>query len=67
MSVNSLKAEIRYLFSGQGMPYEKVSIMVAMVVSLLLSVMLAGNLLRLNVLYLCDHRYDSTSAPDGGA
>ncbi len=49
------------------MPYEKVSIMVAMVVSLLLSVMLAGNLLRLNVLYLCDHRYDSTSAPDGGA
>lgn len=41
--MNSLKAELRYLFSGQGMPYEKVSIMVAMVVSVLLSIMLAGN------------------------
>ena len=41
--MNSLKAALRYLFSGQGMPYEKVSIMVAMVVSVLLSIMLAGN------------------------
>ena len=41
--MNSLKAELRYLFSGQGMPYEKVFIMVAMVVSVLLSIMLAGN------------------------
>ena len=41
--MHSLKAELKYLFSGQGMPYEKVSIMVAMVISVVLSVMLAGN------------------------
>ena len=27
--MNSLKDELRYLFSGQGMPYEKVAVMVA--------------------------------------
>ena len=41
--MHSLKAELKYLFSGQGMPYEKVSIMVAMAISVVLSVMLAGN------------------------
>ena len=41
--MNSLKNEVRFLFSGQGMPYEKVCIMVAMVVTVLLSVLLAGN------------------------
>lgn len=35
--------ELKYLFSGKGMPYEKVCIMVAMVISVVLSVMLAGN------------------------
>lgn len=35
--------EVKFLFSGKGMPYEKVCIMVAMVVSVVLSVMLAGN------------------------
>lgn len=35
--------ELKFLFSGKGMPYEKVCIMVAMVVSVVLSVMLAGN------------------------
>ena len=32
MNVNSLRDEIRFLFSGQGMPYEKVCLMVAAVV-----------------------------------
>ncbi len=41
--MNSLKNEVRFLFSGQGMPYEKVCIMVAMVVTLLLTVLLNGN------------------------
>ena len=35
--------EIKFLFSGKGMPYEKVCIMVAMVISVVLSVILAGN------------------------
>lgn len=35
--------EVKFLFSGKGMPYEKVCIMVAMVISVVLSVMLAGN------------------------
>ncbi len=41
--MNSLKNELHFLFSGQGMPYEKVCIMVAMVVTLLLTVLLGGN------------------------
>ena len=39
----SFISEIKYLFSGKGMPYEKVCIMVAMVISVILSVMLSGN------------------------
>ena len=39
----SLLDEVKFLFSGKGMPYEKVCIMVAMVISVVLSVMLAGN------------------------
>lgn len=35
--------EVKFLFSGKGMPYEKVCIMVAMVISVVLSVLLAGN------------------------
>ena len=41
--MNSLKNEIRFLFSGQGMPYEKVCIMVAMVVTLLFTVLMGQN------------------------
>lgn len=41
--MNSLRDEVKFLFSGQGMPYEKVSLMVAMVISFLLSVLLSGN------------------------
>ena len=41
--MNSLKDEIKFLFSGQGMPYEKVSLMVAMVITVFLSVILNGN------------------------
>ena len=41
--INSLKSEVKFLFSGQGMPYEKVCIMVTMVITVILSVMLAGN------------------------
>ena len=40
---NSLKDEVKFLFSGKGMPYEKVCIMVAMIISVFLSVILAGN------------------------
>lgn len=43
MHVNSLKDEIKLLFSGQGMPYERVCLTVAMVVTVLLSVLLSGN------------------------
>ena len=39
----SFFSEIKFLFSGQGMPYEKVCIMVAMVISVVLSVMMSGN------------------------
>ena len=39
----SLISEINFLLSGKGMPYEKVCIMVAMVVTVILSVMLSGN------------------------
>ena len=35
--------ELKFLFSGKGMPYEKVCIMVAMVISVVLSVLLSGN------------------------
>ena len=34
--MNSLRDEIKYLFSGQGMPYEKVSIMVAVIITVFL-------------------------------
>lgn len=44
--MNSLKDEIRFLFSGRGMPYEKVCIVVAMVVSLVLGVMLSSNIAK---------------------
>ena len=39
----SLLDELKFLFSGKGMPYEKVCIMVAMVISVVLSVLLSGN------------------------
>ena len=39
----SFFSEVKFLFSGKGMPYEKVCIMVAMIISVVLSVMLAGN------------------------
>ena len=41
--INSLKDETKFLFSGKGMPYEKVCLMVAMIISVCLSVLLAGN------------------------
>lgn len=41
--INSLKDETKFLFSGKGMPYEKVCLTVAMIISLGLSVVLAGN------------------------
>ena len=40
---NSFFSEIKFLFSGNGMPYEKVCIMVAMVISVILSFILSGN------------------------
>ena len=41
--MNSIIDEVRFLFSGRGMPYEKVCLTVAMVISVILSVLLAGN------------------------
>lgn len=41
--INSLKDETKFLFSGKGMPYEKVCLTVAMIISVGLSVLLAGN------------------------
>ena len=41
--INSLKDETKFLFSGKGMPYEKVCLTVAAIISLFLSVLLAGN------------------------
>ena len=41
--INSLKDETKFLFSGKGMPYEKVCLTVAMIINVLLSVLLAGN------------------------
>lgn len=44
--MNSLKDEVKFLFSGHGMPYEKVCLMVAMVVTVILSVLLSGNIAK---------------------
>ena len=44
--MNSLKDELKFLFSGQGMPYEKVAIMVAVVVTVLLTLLLGNNFAR---------------------
>ncbi|MBR3723409.1 MAG: ABC transporter permease [Selenomonadaceae bacterium] len=41
--MDSIKSELGFLFSGRGMPYEKVCLMVAMVVTVVLSVLLGGN------------------------
>lgn len=38
--------ETRYLFSGQGMPYEKVSLLVAMVVCVILGFLFSSNMAR---------------------
>ena len=41
--IESLKDEIGFLFSGKGMPYEKLCLIVAMVISVILSVLMSGN------------------------
>jgi hypothetical protein len=41
--MHSLKDELTFFFSGRGMPYEKVSLMVAVVVTVLLSILLGNN------------------------
>lgn len=58
--MNSLKNEIRFLFSGQGMPYEKVCLMVAMVVTVLLTAMMSHNFAedaRVTVIDMDNTRY----------
>ncbi|MBR1694091.1 MAG: ABC transporter permease, partial [Selenomonas sp.] len=44
--MNSLRDEIKFLFSGQGMPYEKVCLMVAMVITVIMSLLLSGNIAK---------------------
>lgn len=41
--IGSFKSEIGFLFSGKGMPYEKVCILVAMVISIFLTLLMSGN------------------------
>ena len=41
--MNSLKDELRFLFSGQGMPYEKVALMVAIVITVFFTLFLGNN------------------------
>lgn len=41
--MHSLEDELTFFFSGKGMPYEKVSIMVAVVVTVLLGILLSNN------------------------
>ena len=41
--VNSFKDEVKFLFSGKGMPYEKVCLTVAVIVTVLLSVLMGQN------------------------
>ena len=48
--MNSLKDELRYLFSGQGMPYEKVAVMVAVVITVFMTVLLGNNFARMRIL-----------------
>ena len=44
--MNSLKDELRFLFFGRGMPYEKVAVIVAAVITILLTVFLSNNIMR---------------------
>ncbi len=44
--MNSLKSEIEFLFSGRGMPYEKVCLMVAILTTVVLSLLLGNNIAR---------------------
>ncbi len=44
--INSLKSEIRYLFSGMGMPYEQVCLIVAVFVSVFFTIYLGNNISR---------------------
>ncbi len=44
--INSLKSEISYLFSGMGMPYEKVCLIVSLFVTVVLTLFLENNVAR---------------------
>ena len=44
--INSLRSEIKYLFSGLGMPYEKVCLIVAIFVSVFFTLYLGNNITR---------------------
>lgn len=44
--MHSLKDELQFLFSGKGMPYEKVSLIVAIVISVVFTVIFANNYIK---------------------
>lgn len=44
--MHSLRDELSFFFSGKGMPYEKVSLMVAIAVTVVLSMLLANNYIQ---------------------
>lgn len=44
--INSLKSEIKYLFSGLDMPYEKVCLVVAIFISIFFTIYLGNNITR---------------------
>ena len=44
--MHSLRDEIAFLFSGKGMPYEKVSLMVAIIVASVFTILLSNNYVK---------------------
>ena len=58
--MNSLKDEVRFLFSGQGMPYEKVALMVAVVIAVFFTLVLGNTSIQnagITVIDLDNSRY----------
>lgn len=52
--MNSLKDEIKFIFSGQGMPYEKVSLVVAIVISILFTAIFSNNYIKDGIISVID-------------
>lgn len=58
--MNSLKNEVKFLLSGHGMPYEKVSLLIAVAVSVIFVVLMGNNFIkdgRITVIDLDNSKY----------